>query len=50
MIGFLIGAAIYVGVCEFICNILDVNSNNARFWVYAIVSSVGGFLLNAMMH
>lgn len=50
MIGLMIFAAAYIGVCELICNMFEVTSTNKKFLVYAIVSSVGGFLLKAMLH
>ena len=47
--GFIIGCAIYIAVCEGICNMLDLEGFNKKAWVYAIVSTVGGFLIKAMM-
>ena len=47
--GFIIGCAIYIAVCEGICNMLEIKEFSKKAWVYAIVSTVGGFLLKAIM-
>lgn len=47
--GFIIGCAIYVGACEVICEMLDLNDFNKKAWVYAIVGCVGSFLLKGIM-
>ena len=46
---FIIGCVIYITVCEGICKMLDLEEFNAKAWVYAIVGTVGGFLLKAML-
>ena len=47
--GFIIGCAIYIAVCEGICKMLELEKFSQKAWVYAIVSTVGGFLIKAMM-
>ena len=46
---FIIGCVIYIVVCESICNMLDLEKFNEKAWVYAIVSTVGGFLIKVLM-
>ena len=50
MIGFIIGCVVYIGVCEGISGMLELESFNQKSWVYAIVGVVGGFLVKAFMH
>ncbi len=47
--GFIIGCVIYIAVCEGICNMLELKEFDKKAWVYAIVGTVGGFLIKAMM-
>lgn len=47
--GFIIGCAIYIAICEGICKMLDLEDFNKKAWVYAIVGTVGGFLIKAML-
>lgn len=47
--GFIISCVIYIAVCEGICKMLDLEEFNSKAWVYAIVGTVGGFLINAML-
>ena len=49
MMGFIIGCAIYIAVCEGICKMLGLDEFKSKAWVYAIVSTVGGFLLKAAL-
>lgn len=46
---FIIGCVIYIVVCESICNMLEFEKFNEKAWVYAIVSTVGGFLIKVLM-
>ena len=46
---FIISGAIYIAVCEGICKMLGLEEFNKKAWVYAIVGSVGGFLIKAML-
>ncbi len=48
--GFIIGCVIYIAVCEGICNMLDLGKFSQKAWVYAIVSTVGGFLIKAVIN
>ena len=47
--GFIIGCAVYIGICEVICRVMELKEFNQKAWVYAIVSVFGGFLLKAAM-
>jgi hypothetical protein len=47
--GFIISCVIYIAVCEGICNMLDLTEFKEKAWVYAIVGTVGSFLINAML-
>ena len=47
--GFIICCVIYIAVCEGICKMLDLEKFDSKAWVYAIVGTVGGFLINAML-
>lgn len=47
--GFIIGCIIYIAICEAICSMLKLEGFSKKAWVYAIVSTVGGFLLKAML-
>ena len=47
--GFILGCVIYIAVCEGFCKMLNLDEFNKKAWVYAIVSTVGGFLLKTMM-
>ena len=47
--GFIISCVIYIVVCEGICNMLNLEKFNDKAWVYAIVGTVGGFLIKAML-
>lgn len=49
MVGFIIGCLIYVAVCEFICEMLNLEEFGKKAWVYAIVGTVGSFLIKAML-
>ncbi len=46
--GFIIGCVIYIAVCEGICKMLELEEFKSKAWVYAIVGTVGGFLLKAV--
>ena len=48
--GFLISCAIYIGVCEGICKMLELDDFNKKAWVYAIVGVVGSFLLKNVLN
>ena len=45
--GFIIGCAAYIVVCQIICKILDLKTFNQQAIVYAIVGCVGGFIIKA---
>ena len=47
--GFLILCAIYIAICEGVCNVLDLNDFSKKSWVYAIVGVFGSFFLKAAM-
>ena len=47
--GFIICCVIYIAVCEGICNMLELDKFENKAWVYAIVGTVGGFLIKAML-
>lgn len=47
--GFIISCVIYIAVCEGICKMLDLEKFDSKAWVYAIVGTVGSFLINAML-
>lgn len=47
---FIISCVIYIGVCEGICKMLELEDFNKKAWVYAIVGCVGGFIVKAMMN
>ena len=49
MIGYIIVCVIYIAVCEGICKMLELDKFNSKAWVYAIVGTVGGFLLKAVL-
>jgi len=48
--GFIIGCVIYITVCEGISNMLGLDKFSQKAWVYAIVSTVEGFLIKALMN
>lgn len=48
--GFIIGCVVYIGVCEGICKMLDLEDFNKKAWVYAIVGGVGSFLVKAALN
>ncbi len=48
IMGFIISCAIYIGVCEGICRMLELEEFDKKAWVYAIVGCVGGFLVKAI--
>lgn len=47
--GFIISCVIYIAVCEGICKMLDLEKFDSKAWVYAIVGTVGGFLIKALL-
>lgn len=47
--GFIINCVIYIAVCEGICKMLELKEFNKKAWVYAIVGTVGGFLIKAIL-
>ena len=46
---FIIGCVVYIAVCKGICNVLELEKFSEKAWVYAIVSTVGGFLVKAIL-
>ena len=48
IMGFIISCAVYIGVCEGICKMLELEEFNKKAWVYAIVGCVGGFIIKAI--
>lgn len=46
--GFIISCAVYIGVCEGICKMLELEEFNKKAWVYAIVGCVGCFIIKAI--
>lgn len=49
IMGFIISCAIYIAVCEGICKMLELEEFNKKAWVYAIVGTVGGFLIKTIL-
>ena len=47
--GFIIGCVVYIGVCEGICKMLELEDFTKKAWVYAIVGVVGSFLIKAAL-
>ena len=47
--GFIIGCVVYIGVCEGICKMLELEDFNKKAWVYAFVGVVGSFLIKAAL-
>ena len=47
--GFIIGCVVYIGVCEGICKMLELEDFNKKAWGYAIVGVVGSFLIKAAL-
>ncbi len=47
--GFLIGCVIYIAICQIICKVLEIKTFNKQALVYAVVGSVGGFIVKATM-
>ena len=47
--GFIIGCVVYIGACEGICKMLELEDFNKKAWVYAIVGVVGSFLIKAAL-
>ena len=48
--GFIISCAIYIAVCEGICNMLELEEFNKKAWVYAIVGTVKQILCLPFPH
>jgi len=48
--GFIIGCVVYIGVCEGICKMLDLDDFDKKAWVYAVVGVVGSFLVKAALN
>lgn len=47
---FIIGCVVYIGICEGICKMLNLEEFNHKAWVYAIVGVLGSFLVKAALN